>query len=45
MSKLIQESRSINDKNQIYDYTWSGLMKKKKNASQYSDLLEDLEEI
>ena len=45
MSKLIQESRSINDKNQIYDYTWSGLLVNNENTSQYSDLLEDLEEI
>ena len=45
MSELIQESRSTNDKNQIYDYTWSGLLVNDENTSQHSDLLEDLEEI
>ena len=45
MSELIQESRSTNDKNQIYDYIWSGLLVDDENVSQYSDLLEDVEEV
>ena len=45
MSELIQEPRSTNDKNQIYDYIWSGLLVDDENVSQYSDLLEDVEEV